>query len=496
MVGAVSMRRWLPETLILLLAAGLRLYGLDLKPPHFDEGVNGYFVDLIKTTGMFDYDPTNYHGPLHMYVLFVFQTVLGREAWVFRLPVALAGIASVAFLLWGWRRLIPRPACLLAGALLAISPAAIFVARYAIHETWLVLALVLFAAGAAEWWWFRSRRGVWWFWLGLALAALTKETWIIHVGCFAVAIGVVALLRIPLPSDPKPELPGPALPKATRRDHWLAPGTALATLVVFYSAFGMHAEGLLDFFRAYLAWFETGTGETGHEKVEWYWLQLMLDLEWAGLLGLALSAWYLVKGTDIMRWLSAGAFGAFLVYSLIPYKTPWCLISFLWPYAILLGDAAVRLARYVPAWIPAFLVLIAAGHDLWRGWLLNYIRYDDPREPYVYVQTKRGYEAYIDPLLEAARENPQLYNARGIISVDSVHPIPWVLGDFYNVGYHGSELPSLDPPPDFLMVNVERSAGIDLGPGYWRVRGPLRDGMNDVVAWFREELFPRPDPEP
>ena len=49
-----------------------------MKPPHFDEGVNGWFVDQMTQTGFYHYDPTNYHGPFHFYVLFLAQTLLGQ----------------------------------------------------------------------------------------------------------------------------------------------------------------------------------------------------------------------------------------------------------------------------------------------------------------------------------------------------------------------------------------------------------------------------------
>src|SRR3954447_9571804 len=77
-----------PEIAIIAVALLLRFTLLDIKPAHFDEGVNGFFVDQMTRTGSYHYDPTNFHGPLHFYVLFVFQTLLGREAWVLRLPIA------------------------------------------------------------------------------------------------------------------------------------------------------------------------------------------------------------------------------------------------------------------------------------------------------------------------------------------------------------------------------------------------------------------------
>src|SRR5450432_425286 len=81
--------------LIVILAAALRLVCLDIKPPHFDEGVNGWFVDQMARTGFYHYDPENYHGPLHFYVLFIFQTLFGRHVWALRLPLVIIGTLTV-----------------------------------------------------------------------------------------------------------------------------------------------------------------------------------------------------------------------------------------------------------------------------------------------------------------------------------------------------------------------------------------------------------------
>ena len=73
--------------LILALAALLRFFLLGMKPPHFDEGINGWFVDQVMKNGFYRYDPTNYHGPLHFYVLLLSQSLFGRNLWAIRLPV-------------------------------------------------------------------------------------------------------------------------------------------------------------------------------------------------------------------------------------------------------------------------------------------------------------------------------------------------------------------------------------------------------------------------
>ena len=41
--------RWIPICIV-VVAALLRTAFLDIKPPHFDEGVNGWFLDEIRPT--------------------------------------------------------------------------------------------------------------------------------------------------------------------------------------------------------------------------------------------------------------------------------------------------------------------------------------------------------------------------------------------------------------------------------------------------------------
>src|SRR5436189_6343830 len=54
---------WTPW-IIVGLGAVRRFFLLAIKPPHFDEGINGWFVDQIVKNGFYKYDPTTYHGQL------------------------------------------------------------------------------------------------------------------------------------------------------------------------------------------------------------------------------------------------------------------------------------------------------------------------------------------------------------------------------------------------------------------------------------------------
>src|SRR5580765_2055682 len=150
---------WTPW-LILGLAAFLRFFLLTIKPPHFDEGINGWFVDQMMKTGFYRYDPTNYHGPLHFYILFLSQALFGRHIWALRLPVVLASIGSI-FVTLKFEPFVGRTVSRIAALAMAISPAYIFYGRYAIHEVWLLLFSMLFVLGLLGLWRLGTRSYLW-----------------------------------------------------------------------------------------------------------------------------------------------------------------------------------------------------------------------------------------------------------------------------------------------------------------------------------------------
>ena len=69
----VSRRTWLSASAAILVAAAfLRFYDLDLVPLHHDEGINGNFLLTLVRQGKYFYDPGNYHGPTLYYFSAVF----------------------------------------------------------------------------------------------------------------------------------------------------------------------------------------------------------------------------------------------------------------------------------------------------------------------------------------------------------------------------------------------------------------------------------------
>jgi hypothetical protein len=78
------------------------------------------------------------------------------------------------------------------------------------------------------------------------------------------------------------------------------------------------------------------------------------------------------------------------------------------------------------------------------------------------------------------------------VLLSSYFPIPWVLGDFPDIGYYSrsDSWPSkLDA--DFIVVAADQADELDkrLKDRYFTADFRLRDGMDECRAYFRYETF-------
>jgi uncharacterized protein (TIGR03663 family) len=510
---------------ILLLALALRVMWLDEKPPHFDEGVNGFWVDQMTRQGFYHYDPTNFHGPLHFYVLFVAQTLFGREVWALRLPLALVSTGCVALVL-AFRCHLGRAVCQVAALAMAISPAMVFYGRYAIHETWLLFFLMLAVWGGAGLWRFGERRHLWAAGLGLTGMVLIKETYVIHAVALVAAVPCLLLYEM-LSRSSKFAWSGW---KFGRRDLLAVAGVSAGLIVFFYSG------GLLDWpgprrldehgrplplgslaglYECFGEWISTGTAAhlpTGHEKPWHYWLQLLagqevswpkgkftirgtIASEWPAALGLLASFALLARGTNrLARYLAISGLGTLIGYSIVAYKTPWCVIVLLWPFYFVFGLAVVHCAQKVDVWVTGVLAGALAAFTLHATWKLNFHHYDDETEPCVYVQTRRDIDQLLGPLRALLDADPRHRFLTGHLIVRSQHPMIWLLADFPKIGYPDAlDLPDpLDADILLLEDNLVEHAEPELRSNYFKTELRIRGRSGETqMLYLRQGVFGR-----
>jgi uncharacterized protein (TIGR03663 family) len=481
---------WTPW-LIVGFAALLRFFLLGIKPPHFDEGINGWFVDQLVKNGFYNYDPTNYHGPLHFYVLFLSQTLFGRNLWALRLPVVLVSTTCV-WLTLKFEPFVGKNVSRLAALAMAVSPGFVFYGRYSIHEVWLVLFSMLFILGLLGLWRVGTINYLWCAGMGLTGMILTKETYIIHIGCAAVAAGVcyVSNSITPVPDA------RPARQKWDYVDLAMVFATGLALIVFFYSGTFLNLPefseaGLKHFWhtftKVFRAWFATGNEGHGHEKPWYYWLKLIGRYEWPVSAGL-ISCLFCQRFKNVsLRYLAICGVGTLIAYSIVRYKTPWCIISIIWPLLFIFGAGMLLIPLRYSRGISAILLCASFGSTVW----LNYFRCTTETEPYVYVQTYNDIYKLTRPVLALAGRDPIFYQLTGHIIRTSSYPLPWILDDFPHVGYYENKNlpPTLDT--DFLLVQSDRIEEVEpkLHNSYYTEPLTIRPYQDTSKLYFDAKKF-------
>jgi hypothetical protein len=417
----------------------------------------------------------------------------------------LASIGAV-WLAMKYDRVIPRPVARLAALAMAVSPGFIFYGRYSIHEVWLLLFSMMFVFGLLGLWREGTLSYLWFTGMGITGMILTKETYIIHLGCALLAWPIAyASTMIVGVEDSKP-----AAQKWNSLDLAIVCLTGIGAIVFFYSGTFFHWSGLRDLFRTFHAWFETGSSGHGHEKPWYYWLELIARYEWPVCAGLVLCGFTLLFQTLTLRFLAIMGVGSFIAYSIIRYKTPWCIISIIWPLLFVFGAFVVLVPRrrlVLSSIVASILLLVSFGYAI----SLNYFRcssfieanWDSNRplttnireffnaEPYVYVQTYNDIYKLTTPLLELAHRDPRFYHLVGHILRPSPYPLPWTLGDFPNVGYYEHDNNPAKLDADFLLVEDSKIAEVEkqLHDSYYTEPLTIRPYQDTSKLYLRVSVF-------
>lgn len=465
--------------LAVVAALALRCPQLDERPMHNDEGVNAFKLRALWEHGSYEYDPGEYHGPTLPYLALAWVKLIGAADFVrlteiqLRLLTVIFGAGLILLLPLFADGLGPR-ATLCAGIFTAVSPAMVFYSRYFIHEM-LFVFFTLLALGAG-WRWHRSRKLGWALLAGAAIGLMqaTKETFVLTLAAVAGALILGEIwkrLREPSAEAAKWNFKHPAA----------ALGVWIAVALVLFSSFFTNAHGPLDSFRTYSPWLHRAAGASAHihpwyfyfERLAWFhhgkgpvWSEgLILALALIGAVNAFVRGNQPELDAGFVRFLVFYTLLLTLIYCLIGYKTPWCLLSF-WNGMILLAGvgvvAMVSLSRNLPLKIFIGILLIAgAGQLACQAWRLDVNYAADPRNPYVYGQTSPDILNLVDRVKALALASPQHDQMPvKIMAPDADYgPLPWFLRQFPNTGWW-DKMPA-DPYAPVMIVSTQFHAELD-----------------------------------
>ena len=454
--------------LITVAALALRVAGLAKRPMHGDEAVNAVKIgELIERKG-YRYDPHEYHGPTLNYFTLIPAWLGGADSYVglsetiLRIvPVAL-GLALVLLVL-PLREALGQGAALLAAGLTALSPAMVFYSRYFIHELILVVfTAVLIISGYRC---FRSQKVGWAVLAGVSLGLMhaTKETFVIVVG--AIGLGVIVLLGTRLKNG---EWMG-----ADRQIKWshvaILVVSAILVSILFFSSFFTHPQGIIDSITTYTTYVDRAESSV-HVQPWYFYFQLLFFYQFAD--GPFFTEWIVLAlslvgvGVAIrgnvpfgcpvfIRFLAVFTLSMAIVYALIPYKTPWCLLGFYHGMLLLAGVGGMWLLQLGTKAVRVTAIVIMALGSLHLGqqaYAANFRYFEDSRNPHIYGHTSVDVPIIADRIksMVALHEKGKATPIQVYCPGDDYWPLPWYLRG-YQVEFGGVVSEQTPPAPVILI---------------------------------------------
>jgi uncharacterized protein (TIGR03663 family) len=520
----ISERAWrLSALAIFLVGAFLRLVKLSLVPLHHDEGVNGNFLVTLVRERTYFYDPQNYHGPTLYYFSAIIPWIVrffggkaagdryGLTTFNIRLVTVAFGIATIwlALLL---RKRIGEIGALSAAALIAISPGAVYLSRYFIHESLFVFFTFGIVVAALKY--YDTGRSLYLILASIstALMVATKETWIMNGPVLLIALVTTSIyFRLRNQIDRKRAVDELSFRESLESTIARLGGpiqiTTIALVafavfilvaVFFYSSFFTnYPKGVADGLKTLNLWRQR-THEHEHPWYQYiYWLVLEegVVMVLAGI-GALIAVWR--ADNRLALFLALWSFGLLAAYSLVGYKTPWISLNFIVPLALTSGytlDVAYRKLREYQQvqllLIPIVLIVGFCGYQLYQ---LNFVHYDDDQLPYVYAHTKRQMLTMLDEIDRIAQKNGTGTDTGIAIVSPDYWPAPWYFRDYKKVGYYGNLVPTNEPIIIGSMAQEEQlkttygdrydrlNSGLDENGDY-----PLRPGV-DLLLYVRRDV--------
>jgi len=496
---------------IFVIAAVLRLYDLNLVPLHHDEGVNGNFLVRLVREGFYQYDPNNYHGPTLYYfsalIPWITKLLFGNSArdtyglttFTIRLVPVLFGLATIG-LVFLLRRRLGTIATLAAALMLAVSPGAVYLSRYFIHET----LFVFFTLGivVAVVWFYDERNPSYLIPAGASTALLfaTKETAMISAGVLIIAFASTVVYR---------RFTGETTPKqstglsriidqmgGTTRvfgNLGLALTVFFGLYILFYSSFFTYEKGLSASLQTFAVWTRTGKEAHVHPPATYlYWLfRQEAPLLFLGAIGAAIVV--LKPKNSVALFSALWSFGLIAAYSLIPYKTPWLVLNFIVPLALIAGYAIQAIYEMDKGQLrlPLVILFLAIGIATYQSIDLNFINYDndDPKYVYVYAHTKRNTLDLVNEIDQIAKQEDGGKTGITIVSPD-YWPLPWYLRNYSRVGYYGQMAATTEP---IIIANDKQREQVEASYGevYQQVPSKEPDGSFELRPGVKLLLYVR-----
>lgn len=465
--------------LILLAAAGaaaLRVPALDIRPMHTDEAVHAIKFGELLDQGNYRYDSFEYHGPTLNYFSLLPAWLASTDnftditEFTLRIVPVFFGVLLVFLFIFLIDGLGARIA-VYAAILTAISPVFVFYSRYYIQET--LLVCFTFAAIACGYRYSRSRSISWAIATGIfaGLMHATKETCII---AFASIFAAIVLTRFLGPNLKQNSL---KKPKVITIPHILIMLVSAAIVsAMFYSSFFSNPDGVFDSFRTYTTYFDRAGQNQLHIHPWYYYLKMLIFSQYNNgpifteafivvfaLIGLVVVfAKKEIDGVDskLLRFIAIYTLLMTLIYSVIPYKTPWCMLGFFQGMIILAAVGILSIVQSQSTRIMRAIVIVVLAIGaiglVSEAFASNYTYYASSANPYVYAHPTDDVYVVKQRIEQILKAHPQTHTTEihVICSNRDYWPLPWYFRSIDNIGWFDS-VDHQRPNPHIVIASAD-----------------------------------------
>ena len=463
----------------MLLGLALRLPGLSRRPMHTDEAVHAVKFGALLEENVYRYDPEEYHGPTLNYFTLIpawlssAKKLTDMNESTLRIVPAIFGVLLIVLIL-AFREPLGRTTVLLAALLTAVSPVMVFYSRYYIQE--ILLVCFTFAAIVSGYRYLRNRRIVWAVITGVFLGLMhaSKETCILSYGSMAAAFIFVAWNRARQTKTPLRQL------CRIKPWHVLAVFTAASMVsVLFYSSFFTNARGILDSFRTYGTYFHRAGHKAWHIHPWYFYFRLLIGSKqpgapyWSELFIIIMACFGLMsifvrkreheQDINLIRFIGIYTVIMTLVYTFIPYKTPWSMLGFYHGFILLAALGAAFLFSLRPRLalriVFGLYILSNTMHLTVQSHLSNSKFYCDTSNPYVYAHPVVDVYKVTNRIDQISRVHPDGKNmfVEVIYPGADYWPLPWYLRSYTRVGWWNDVDFDTQPAPVILAAPAVES---------------------------------------
>lgn len=453
-----------------LVGFWLRQPWLTARLFHTDEAVQAYKTVQLMQTGNYRYDPTEFHGPALPYFSSWLLNLTNSapekltEAHIRAVPLIFGLLTILSLLLW--LPILGPYGTTIAAILFALDPPLIFYNTYFIHESLLLLFCSTFCAAILNG--YKTKKPYWYFIAGVSLGLMhaTKETFVFNLAWWLIATAVWHLINQSLQVRQLKIKLWPSLV--------LIVVPALIISALFYSSFLRNPSGIIDSLRGYTHWFARAAGSSPHiHPWYFYWERLLFWRVSGGPIFTELPIYILSVGTLLYFFfrprllreiattitvpLAVYSLGLALTYTALPYKTPWCVLTFHFGFLLLAANTLGAILRSSPIWHRTAGLIVTAfclAACLAQSRIMLYRAPSSPQNPWVYAHTDPQLKTLIDHVIGVVRKapNPEQVIIKVIAPDADYWPLPWYFRSIKKVGWYSS-IPQ-DLLADVFVVNA------------------------------------------